>query len=354
MSPGPLDMLAKNACASIRYRVKEEILGESPQVSDYLEEILQDRRVRYVLSWPREDGYVGDVFHGGWIPAEKRKYSSTGAESGLRFLAEMGIPKSYPVVERGLRALLRKNWNVGKSSWNSWAPGVGLYGDDYIRSVVFAYYGLEDTDFTGTEIERALDRFNDVLQINSFDEITGRYRDKLYFSKGIALPDIYHLKLLAFTRSWRNSETVDSVAKAVGHLIDLSPLPGIYVKYQSHLIAPAAIFPRHLGKSPHDFDGKDWFPWLHTMELFARTGIVKRIPLLTRQAGELKAMLEAGDGLFGMKPADNSFRKWSVYSGLALEDDWKGAKWKYDLTFRTLLILKYADLLGEKPDMPGQ
>jgi hypothetical protein len=345
MSPGVPDTLAENACASIRYRLRKEVLGESPHVSDYLDEILEDRRVRYVMSWPRADGFVGEVFHGGWIPAEKRKYSTTGAESGLRFLAEMGVPETYPAVERGLQALLRENWNAGRSSWNSWAPGAGLYGDDYLRAVVFAYYGVEGHGFVGTEIEGALDRFDEVLQIRSFDEITGRYRDKLYFSKGIALPDIYHLRLLAFTRSWRSRENVDRVAEAVGHLISLSPMPGIYVKYRSQLIAPAAIFPRDLDRSLHDFRDKDWFPWLHTMELFARMGIVKRIPQLARQAGDLKAMLETGDGPFCRKPADNSFRKWSVYTGLALEEDWKGGKWKYDLTFRTLLILKYADLL---------
>jgi hypothetical protein len=345
MAPDALETMTEKACASIRYRLRKEILGERPQVSDYLDEILEDRRVRYVLSWPREDGYIGEVFHGGWIPEEKRKYSTTGAESGLRFLAEMGIPRTYPAVERGLQALLRENWNAGKSSWNIWAPGAGLYGDDYIRAVVFAYYGVEEPDFVGTEIERALDRFDDVLYIRSFAEITGRYRDKLYYSKGIALPDIYHLKLLAFTQSWRNSQTVDGVAKAVEHLFRLSPIPGIYVKYRSQLIAPAAIFPRDLGKSLQDCSGKDWFPRLHTMELFARIGIVKRIPQLTWQAGELKALLEAGDGPFGTKPTDSSFRKWSVYTGLALENDWKGERWKYDLTFRALLILKYADLL---------
>jgi hypothetical protein len=265
----------------------------------------------------------------------------------------MGMPRTFPAVARGLQALLQKNWNAGKSSWNSWAPGAGLYGDDYIRAVVFAYYGVEDLDFIETEIESAIDRFDDVLQIRSFDEITGRHHGRLYFSKGIALPDIYHLKLLALTRCWRNGEAVDSVAKAVEHLIRLSPIPDIYVKYRSHLIAPATIFPRDLGKSLYDCGDKDWFPWLHTLELFARAGIIKRVPQLTRRACELKTMLETGDGPFRVKPADNSFRKWSVYTGLALEDDWKGEKWKYDLTFRTLLILKYADLLPENPGMPG-
>ena len=81
------------------------------------------------------------------------------------------------------------------------------------------------------------------------------------------------------------------------------------------------------------------------MELFARMGIVKRVPSLLRQASELKEMLEEGDGIFPIKPHDGYFKAWGVYSGFALEDSWKNDRWKYDMTFRSLLILKYAGLL---------
>lgn len=74
-------------------------------------------------------------------------------------------------------------------------------------------------------------------------------------------------------------------------------------------------------------------------------GIVKIVPSLLRQANELKGMLDEGDGIFPIRPHEGYFKAWSVYSGLALEDSWKDNRWKYDMTFRSLLILKYAGLL---------
>jgi hypothetical protein len=101
------------------------------------------------------------------------------------------------------------------------------------------------------------------------------------------------------------------------------------------------LFPRDFLKSLKDFTSRDWFPWFHTFELFARLGVVRDIPQLLSQLDELKAILKQGEGFFKIKPNDYSFNKWSVYIGLALENDWKNERWMYDLTFRSLLILKY-------------
>lgn len=52
--------------------------------------------------------------------------------------------------------------------------------------------------------------------------------------------------------------------------------------------------------------------------------------------------LKQGEGYFKIKPNDYAFNKWSVYTGLSLENDWRNQRWMYDMTFRSLLILKYA------------
>jgi len=151
--------------------------------------------------------------------------------------------------------------------------------------------------------------------------------------------------LLAFTKGWRNSKNTSALARALEQFIEFSPLPHIYIKSGSQLIAPAEIFPQDLKKNLIDFTPKDWFPWFHTIELFARMGIAKQIPALMQQVNSLKEILQEGNGFFPIKPGGRSFEKWSVYIGLALEDSWKSDRWKYDLTFRALLILKYAGML---------
>lgn len=341
-----LEALTEKACASIRFRVRKEILEESPDIAEYLDEILNDKRVKYVFTWQKANGYLGQSFHGGWIPDAKLKFFNTGAEAALRFLSEMSIPKTYPVVEKCLNALLKDNWNPDRLIWTThYQPEIGLFEWDYIRAVVFSYFGIEEHDFIKTKIQPTVELINRVTEITSIEDITGTYKNKLFFNKGITLPDIYTLKLLAFTKGWRNSENINALAKGIEHLIELSPIPPIYIKYRSQLLAPASINPQDLKQSPHSLQPKDWFWWLHTTELFARMGIVKKIPALLRQVDDLKEILQEDNGFFPVKPYGRSFEKWSVYVGLALEDSWKSDRWKYDLTFRALLILKYAGML---------
>jgi hypothetical protein len=251
------------------------------------------------------------------------------------------------MVENCLNALLKDNWNPDPWKWSTvYEPEIGLFGANHVRAVVFSYFGIEEHDFIKTEIQRAFETISRVTEVSSIEDITSTYRNKLHFSKGIALPDSYHLKLLAFTKGWRNSKNGITVAKALAHLIELSPMPHIYIKCGSQLVAPGEITPRDLKQSPHNLQSKEWFWWLHIMEVFARMGVVKQIPALIEQVKDLKEILQEADGFFPVKP-DNSpyFTKWGAYGGLALEDSWKSNRWKYDLTFRALLILKYADML---------
>jgi len=231
MNNEAIKALTEKACAPIRFRMRKEVLEEDPDINEYLNEILADERIKYVFTWQQPDGYLGHSFHGGLIPEEKRKYSGTGAEGALRFLSEMGIPRTYPVVEKGLTALRRDNWNPDRWKWStSYQPELGLFGADNVRAVVFAYFGIEEYEFIKTEIQRALGYINQVTAISSIEDITGIYQKKLYFNREIPLPDIYNLKLLAFTKSWRNGNNIDAIARAIGRFIDLSPLPQIYIK----------------------------------------------------------------------------------------------------------------------------
>ena len=342
MLHGVIKELQNNACPSIRYRLNKEILNREESFETYLNQIHDDKRVQYVLSLQGPDGYLGGVFHGGWIPAEKRKYSSAGAESALRFLAEMGFPKEDHVIQNALKPLLNVDWDRGKGNWTIFCPELGLFGDDLVRATVFSYFGIEDYDFIQCELERTFVCLKKVLDVKSINDIIEPYRGKNIYKPGAALPWSYHLRLLGFTQSWKTSENINILAQAVNHLIHLSPFPEIHIKYKSQIIAGANIFPKDLKRSLMEFGDKDWFPWFHTFELFARMGIVKRIPALIRQLSELQEILTQGDGFFRIKPDDYCFNKWSVYIGLALEEDWKNDRWMYDLAFRSLLILKYS------------
>jgi hypothetical protein len=62
------------------------------------------------------------------------------------------------------------------------------------------------------------------------------------------------------------------------------------------------------------------------------------------QAAVLREMLTAGQGKFTKALAHPYFRKWGTYTGLMLEHDWRDPRRRiYDLSFRSLLILHYAE-----------
>ena len=346
MTNEAIQTLITDACASIKYRVRKEILEEDPDIAEYLDEILEDKRVQYVFTWQKDDGYLGQSFHGGWIPKVQSKYFSTGAEAALRFLSEMALPKNHPVVEKGLKALLGDDWNIDFMNYAKIVnPNTGMLWANQIRAVVFAYFGIEEHDFTGPEIKESLRITGGVSEISSLEDITGMSRDKLYYNTDTCLPSIYDIKLLAFTHSWRNSQNTGSLAKGIERLIDFSPVPEIYIPMGNSLAAPAQIAPNDLTRTPRRLRPDEWYWWLHTMELFARMGIASRVAVLRQHVSELKEMLAEGDGFFPVKPPNLAFTKWSTYKGLALEEDWRSRKWKHDLTFRALLILKYAGML---------
>jgi hypothetical protein len=221
---------------------------------------------------------------------------------------------------------------------------VGLGGSEMIRAAVFAYAGIEEMPFVKEQVEVALNSFNSVLDFSSMDELVEEYKGKLVFKPGVRWPSIYHLRLLAFTHGWRTIENRRGVAEAVRRLVGLSPLPGIYARHKSQVIAPASFCMRDFNPSMAAMDSTEWMMWFQRMECLARLGVVHSIPELQRQADELVALLETSDGRFTKKLAHPSFTHWGAYTGLTLEKDWRTPERRvYDLTFRSLLILHYSD-----------
>ena len=65
-----IDFLLENASVSIRYRVKREILNvpvESEEMQKLQAEILDLPRVKKAFAVQKEDGFLGNVLHGGYV-----------------------------------------------------------------------------------------------------------------------------------------------------------------------------------------------------------------------------------------------------------------------------------------------
>lgn len=335
-----VEELLESACPSIQYRIRHEILDE-PVTTDKMTalqgQILEDTAVKEILKTQSPDGWLGQRFHG---------YVSL--EAGLRLLCEKGVSPEHHVIVRALQALetnidrivVNEMGKVGKA-----LDDQGMGGVFMMRATVFAYAGEEDHPQVKEQIEFALQGLEAVLKVRSLDEITETYRGKTVFREGVVWPSIYYLRLLAFTHNWRNPQQMKMVTEAIQRLVRLSPIPLIYVRHRSQIMAPASFAMQDFNPKVDTMSAEQWMMWFHRMELLARLGVVEAIPELSGQLECLKTILARGNGWFNLPINHLYFKQWGAYTGLMLEQNWKRAQRRvYDLTFRSLLILHYAQL----------
>lgn len=331
--------LFETACPSIQYRVNAEILGRpasSPDMRRLQHEILDDPLVQEIFQWQQPDGWLAWDFHG-----------ERSTETGIRVLCEKGIRSHHPVLSKALRALQahteRLDRGIGKVG--RMVDERGFSYTEMIRATVMAYAGLESQPCIQRQLQIALADMQAVPAIRSVDDLAEPYKGTLVFKPGLHWPGIYHLRLLAFTHSWRTPQNCQVVIDAVQRLVDLSPLPSIYLLHKSQLMAPASYAMLDFNPDLRSMDPVQWTLWFHRMECLARLGVIAHIPQLRFQVHTLAELLTEGEGHFPLKLSHRYFMKWGPYAGLALENDWRSDQRRVnDLTFRSLLVLHFAAL----------
>jgi hypothetical protein len=329
--------LLKFACPSIQYRVRKEILHQSISLSEMSilqAQILEDESVKEVLSWQQPDGWLAYTFHG-----------FESMESGIRLLSEKGVESNHPVFARALIALEnagdRLELGIGKVG--KILDDTGFGGSKTIQAYLFAHAGQKETAFVQEQATQAHAVFKEVLNTGSREDLYEVHNGKVVFKSGLHWPSIYHLRLLAFTSSWRTSKNKEQFIESIRHMFRLMPLPNIHIRYKSHLIAPASFSMDNFKTDIHSLTDSQWMLWFHRMELFARLGIVDRICELDEQVQALATLIKLNQGLFVKKLHHPYFKKWGSYTGLMLEKDWKHPQHRInDLTFRSILILQKA------------
>jgi hypothetical protein len=333
------DRLLEQACPSICYRLRLEVLHQHPSDDEMLvlqHQILEDSAVKEVFGWQAPDGWLAWKFHG-----------YPGLEAGIRMLCEKGVDSRHPVLSKALQSL--KSCDEDRLLRGLGTPGkildqCGLGGAQMIRAVVLAYAGVENEPGVKEQIELALAGFRSVLEINRAEDLIDEYRGKPVFRPGIHWPSLYHLRLLAWTHSWRAPQNQIDLGRCFQRLVELSPVPYLLLRCQSQLIAPAAFCMDTFNPDMTALDDAGWMSWFQRTELLARLGVIQRVPTLARQTEVLADLVESGSGFFTKPLQHPYFKKWGAYTGLMLEKDWRDAQRRInDLTFRSILILHYAE-----------
>lgn len=336
-----IEELKNNACPSIQLGTRREILEETPDATYLrasLNEIQKDARVRHCLSLQGPDGWFGGHFHGEDEP-----------EGTIRFLCDMGLDKNHPAVERGLQALLdREDFdrgsleNVGKH-----LDAAHLGGSLMIRACLLAQAGKTDDPEVLAQSDEALYGFARVLDYKNLDALLVPHKSgKMVFREGCVWPSIYHLRMLAYTSAWRSPANMEMVKSSVARLVALSPIPNANLLVKGQLISPATGLVSNYNADVQSMPGHAFPSWFHRMEMLARMGAADACPALEKQLNDLQALLDPNGGLFVKTMSDPKFYRWSAYSGIALEENWRQKQRRInDLSFRSLLILKYAGRL---------
>ena len=336
-SERPIKELLKLGCHSIQYRIRHEIFHEcvsSDGMKALQTAILQDEAVKGIIDSQTSDGWLGRRFHG---------YDSL--EAGIRLLCEKGVSPEHSALSN---ALLSLETNAARIAREMGTVGIaldegGFGGTRMIQATILAYAGAEHKPLTQEQIGVALEGFRAVLAVGAIDEVTESYKGKLVFRPGVQWPSIYHLRLLALTRSWRIPKNQELVIEAVKRLVKLSPIPYIRVRHRSQLIAPASFGMQDFDPVITSMNAPQWMIWFHRMELLARLGVVQAVAELQSQVNTLRQMVDKDGGWFTESNSHNYFKQWGAYTGLMLERDWRISRRRIlDLTFRSLLIRYYA------------
>lgn len=337
LSQNSIDYLMNNAGCIIKYRVEKEILKKD-NYEQYRKLILNDPRVLELLSWQQEDGYFGNAFHGGWLPVNVKIKSSKAMEVALRFLAETGLKISEPFIFKALASLNREDYNRSYSSWDIFCPNKGLYGSDYERDGLLALFNKANDNIQNSSIAIALERMKYLAVVKDIKEFSDLKKGQYFVQESKALPDLYQLRLLAYTNSWRSSENINIVTKAIKSLILISPLPTIYIKHKSQRITPATITKLDFSKDLTAYTDFEWYQFISIMILFSKLGVVTKINRLNVLFNQLTNKVLNNNGILDLPVKHKVFKVWGAYSGLMLEENWKGKRKKCDLTFRYLSI----------------
>ena len=141
-------------------------------------------------------------------------------EVGLRYLAEKGFPPENEYIYSAVNSfLLKKNYDYEVYRIKAPIPP----DTDYSRTAFALFlmrssiiiracyeFKLRENDIIDLrhDINFSFKTFTNVLNFSGTDEVIETRRKKLCFKSGVLWPCLYDLRMLAFSRGWRNRNNI--------------------------------------------------------------------------------------------------------------------------------------------------
>ncbi len=343
-----IDFLLSNANPSIQYRVKTEVLNQELSVAekDRLQaKILDEPIIRSIIACQKENGWLGNGFHG----PNKNAGPFENQEVGTKYLGEKLVYKDTTVLKRAMDAFVTTEltdlcYRTKGKYFDEFRYAAN--GQNIIRCACIARAGYDDVIDIKPQIQLALDSFRRVLEVDSALDITrlrkSGGKEKRIFNDYEKWPCYYHLDILAHTNSWKTDENIKMLAESFKKLMR-TDRPEKQVggdSWVGYVLGTTGCLKEgyQLGYE----EDRIHYTYFDRVEWLCRCGIAPYVEQLQNEV-EILRNLVTEDGICMAPIAENQLKGFSTYGGQQLETDWKTPVRRLcDITFRALLIIHYS------------
>ena len=214
-----IDYLLVNANPSIQYRVKTEVLNQElsfEEKNQLQEKALKEPIIQSIIACQKENGWLGNGFHG----PNKNAGPFENQEVGPKSIGEKMVYKDTPVLKKAMEAFVTTKltdlcYRTKGKYFDEFRYAAN--GQNIIRCACIARAGYDDVIDIKPQIQLALDSFKRVLEVDSALDITrlrkSGGKEKRVFNDYEKWPCYYHLDILAHTDSWKTEFTIPTLTE---------------------------------------------------------------------------------------------------------------------------------------------
>jgi len=351
-----IKFLLENAGSSIKYRIKKEILNDisAEEENELQEKIMSEPLSQLIVRCQKENGWLGNGFHGGNSNAGPYE----NQEVGTKYFGEKGVRKDNPVLKKAMDAFVTTEltdlcYRTKGKLFDEFKYAAN--GQNIIRCACIARAGYDDIIDIKPQIQLSLDSFKRVLEVDSILDVSRSRQGKPIRSNPSGIyytfhdyekwPCRYHFDILAHTTSWKTEENIKMLAESFKKLMrtDRPELIGKGANsWVGYPLGTVGCFSEGFSLR-YTKDGSNSLQ-LETIEWLCRCGLTPYIEKVREEVEVIKNSINA-DGICEANVDEGQLRGIGTYSGLQLEIDWNELIRRLcDITFRALLILYYANI----------
>ncbi len=359
-----IDFLLENSGDVIRYRLRKEILHDLSQTEEenLLEKIMRLPHYKQLEKYQKPDGFIGVGLH------SYDKFQETplqDAENAARLISYYAIPMTVPLVSRFAESL--QDERILEEEFSFCNPILKMFRNRHIGTesgsslqllidACLALMGFGDNGIIERTKKISYEAFERVLPLKSFSDITSynpnvhRKYNYPYILPDTLFPCVYHLQVLSHTFSWRNEQSLKTLADALNHISAIAPEPiHIHVRADNKYHTPLWELSRPI--KPYETNFTDYVCYRRILTDIVKLGIGRQVDVTSISAERLLDDLKT-DGILRLafKSASEKRKFKSVfeypgpYNDIKLEPDYKTdvSIW-CDLTFWAVQFLYLYD-----------